>query len=174
MHRPAADQRQRGLLRRQVVNRAVQQVSAEPHHIRECAGHPDDRTPRPWQRRPDLMPGCSVAVSVSYAPVSAPQRAIRPAGSMSGTVELMSVQPARHPDPAEPYEVIHLGGETAAIVPLAELRRLRAVERHASREALEEAEIESTLAAHDEWVAAGCPGARSHEDVMAELLGSDQ
>jgi hypothetical protein len=39
---------------------------------------------------------------------------------------------------------------------------------------LEEAEIEATLAAHDEWVAAGCPGARSHEDVMAELLGRDQ
>jgi hypothetical protein len=37
-----------------------------------------------------------------------------------------------------------------------------------------EAEIEATLAAHDEWVAAGCPGARSHEDVMAELLGGDQ
>ena len=35
-------------------------------------------------------------------------------------------------------------------------------------------EIEATLAAHDEWVAAGCPGARSHEDVMAELLGSGQ
>jgi len=33
---------------------------------------------------------------------------------------------------------------------------------------------EATLAAHDEWVAAGCPGARSHEDVMAELLGSGQ
>ena len=87
---------------------------------------------------------------------------------MSGTVELMSVQPPSYPDPAEPYEVIHLGGEAAAIVPLAELRRLRAVERHASPEALEEAEIEATLAAHDEWVAAGCPGARSHEDVMAE------
>jgi hypothetical protein len=68
----------------------------------------------------------------------------------------------------------HLGGEAAAIVPLAELRRLRAVERHASPEALEEAEVEATLAAHDEWVAAGCPGARSHEDVMAELLGSGQ
>ena len=66
------------------------------------------------------------------------------------------------------------GMAAAAIVPLAELRRLRAVERHASPEALEEAEIEATLAAHDEWVAAGCPGARSHEDVMAELLGSDQ
>jgi hypothetical protein len=48
------------------------------------------------------------------------------------------------------------------------------VERYASPEALEEAEIEATLAAHDEWVAAGSPGARSHEEVMAELLGSDQ
>jgi hypothetical protein len=41
-------------------------------------------------------------------------------------------------------------------------------------QALEEAEVEATLATHDEWVAAGRPGARSHEDVMAELLGSDQ
>ena len=86
----------------------------------------------------------------------------------------MSVQSASGQVPAEPYEVIHLGGEAAAIVPLAELHRLRAVERHASPEALEEAEIEATLAAHDEWVAAGCPGARSHEDVMAELLGTDR
>ena len=44
----------------------------------------------------------------------------------------------------------------------------------ASPEVLEEAKIEATLAAHDEWVAAGCAGARSHEDVMAELLGGDQ
>jgi len=86
----------------------------------------------------------------------------------------MTTQPVGHPDRAEPYEVIHLGGEAAAIVPLAELRRLRGVERHASPEALEEAEIEATLAAHDEWVAAGRPGARSHEDVMAGLLGSEQ
>jgi hypothetical protein len=77
-------------------------------------------------------------------------------------------------DPTGPYEVIHLGGEAAAIVPLAELRRLRAVERHASPEALEEAEIEATLTAHDDWVAAGCLGALSHEEVMAELLGSDR
>ncbi len=61
--------------------------------------------------------------------------------------------------------LVHAG--TPSIVPLAELRRLRAVERHASREALEEAEIEATLAAHDEWVATGCPGARSHEDVAS-------
>jgi hypothetical protein len=86
----------------------------------------------------------------------------------------MTAEPASSPDSAGPFEVIHLGGEAAAIVPLAELRRLRAVERHASPRALEDAEIEATLAAHDEWVAAGCPGAMSHEEVMAELLGNDQ
>jgi hypothetical protein len=86
----------------------------------------------------------------------------------------MSAPSASSPEAGGPYEVIHLGGETAAIVPIAELRRLRAVERHASPEALEAAEIEATLAAHDEWVAAGCPGARSHEDVMAELFGGSR
>jgi hypothetical protein len=44
----------------------------------------------------------------------------------------ITAQPASHPDPDEPYEVIHLGGEAAAIVPLPELRWLRAVERRAS------------------------------------------
>jgi hypothetical protein len=83
-------------------------------------------------------------------------------------VKPMSAQPA---DSAEPYEVIHLGGEAAAIVPVAELRRLRAVERHASAEVLEDAEIEATLTGHDAWVREGRPGARPHDDVMAELLG---
>ena len=41
MHRPAADQRQRGLPGRQVVDRAVQQVSAEPHDIGVGAGGQD-------------------------------------------------------------------------------------------------------------------------------------
>jgi hypothetical protein len=83
----------------------------------------------------------------------------------------MSAQPADWPADAEPFEVIHLGGQAAAIVPLAELRRLRAIERHASPKAIEDAEIEAVLTAHDEWVAAGSPGARSHEDVARELLG---
>ncbi len=82
----------------------------------------------------------------------------------------MTAQPASNPDPGEPYEVIHLGGETAAIVPLTELRRLQAVARRAPAELLEEAEIEATLAAHREWTAAGRPGAVSHEEAMAELL----
>ena len=91
-----------------------------------------------------------------------------PAARANGTVSPMSAQPE------QPYEVIHLGGEAAAIVPLADLRRLQAVERHASPEAREDAEVEAALAAHDEWVAAGCPGALTHEEVMAELLGGDQ
>ena len=32
-------------------------------------------------------------------------------------------------------------------------------------------EIEATLAGHDEWLRAGRPGARAHDEVMAELLG---
>jgi hypothetical protein len=79
----------------------------------------------------------------------------------------MSAQPT---DSTEPYEVIHLGGEAAAIVPLADLRRLRAVEHLAPAGVREDAEIEATLAGHDEWLRAGRPGARPHADVMAELL----
>jgi hypothetical protein len=45
------------------------------------------------------------------------------------------------------------------------------VERRAPAEELEEAQIEATLAAHRAWVAAGRPGAVSHEEAMAELLG---
>jgi hypothetical protein len=75
------------------------------------------------------------------------------------------------PDSAQgAYEVIHLGGEAAAIVPLSDLRRLQAVQRQAPAELLEDAEIESTLAAHRDWAEAGRPGAVSHEEAMAELL----
>jgi hypothetical protein len=79
----------------------------------------------------------------------------------------MTAQPASEPGS---YEVIHLGGETAAIVPLAELRLLQAVQRHAPADVLEQAEIEATVQTHREWVAAGRPGAVSHEEAMAELL----
>ena len=79
----------------------------------------------------------------------------------------MTAYPASDPGP---YEVIHLGGESAAIVPVGDLRQLQAVQRHASPELLEEAEVETTLAEYREWVAAGRPGAVSHEVAMAELL----
>jgi hypothetical protein len=82
-------------------------------------------------------------------------------------VLVMTAQPAGGPGS---YEVIHLGGQAAAIVPLQDLRRLQAVQRHAPAELLEEAEMEATLAAYREWAAAGRPGAVSHEEAMAELL----
>ena len=86
----------------------------------------------------------------------------------------VSAQPTDDRGTGEPFEVIHLGGEAAAIVPLAELRRLRAVERRASATVLEEAEVEAALASHRAWVEAGRPGAVSHEEAMAELLGGDE
>jgi hypothetical protein len=92
-----------------------------------------------------------------------------PAGRYGGD---MTAQPAAHPDPGEQYEVIRLGGETAAIVPLTELLRLQAVARRAPAELLEEAEIEATLTAHRQWAAAGRPDAVSHQEAMTELLTS--
>jgi hypothetical protein len=82
----------------------------------------------------------------------------------------MTAQHTSTPDSAENYEVIHLGGEAAAIVPLSDLRRLQEVARRAPAEVVEQAEIETTLAAHREWVAQGRPGAVSHEQAMADLL----
>jgi len=79
----------------------------------------------------------------------------------------VSAQPAEHGDQ---YDVIHLGGETAVVVPVDEYQRLRALERHASAEDLDAAEADAILQRHRDWVAAGRPGARSHEEVMAELL----
>jgi hypothetical protein len=78
---------------------------------------------------------------------------------------------AQQADPYERYEFIHLGGQEAAIVPIHDLLRLQAVERLAPAEVVEQAEIHTTLAAHREWVAAGRPGATSHDEAMAELLG---
>jgi len=71
------------------------------------------------------------------------------------------------------YQVIELGGESAAIVPLSELRRLQALERLASAEAIDEAEIEAATTGYDQWVAAGCPGALTHAEVAASLLDRD-
>lgn len=110
------------------------------------------------------MAGSQVGYPVHHAPGAWP-----PGWSLDpGNVSAMTAQPD---DDLSSYEVIHLGGEAAAIVPLSELRRLQAVQRHASAELLEDAEVEATLAAHRDWVAAGRPGAVSHEVAMAELLG---
>ena len=83
----------------------------------------------------------------------------------------MSAQPAERD---EPYEVIHLGDQEAAIVPLDDLRRLRAIARHASPEALAAADLEEAAEIRrqtDDWIARGRPGAVSHEVFRKVLLG---
>ena len=65
-------------------------------------------------------------------------------------------QPTSDQDPHEPYEVIHLGGEAAAIVLLSDLRRLRAVERRAARGE----GISTTLHGRSRWDARSWVGCR--------------
>ena len=52
----------------------------------------------------------------------------------------MTAQPAAPGPDTGPYEVIHLGGQTAVVVPVADFLRLRALEQAASPQELEDAE----------------------------------
>ena len=63
-------------------------------------------------------------------------------------------QAASCPDTG-PYEVIHLGGQAAVVVPVADFLRLRALERAASPQELEDAE---DTAAMLEWEARDAAG----------------
>lgn len=80
----------------------------------------------------------------------------------------MTAQPMG--SPGEEPQVIHMTGD-AVVLPIDEYRRLRALDRLASAEEQEAALAESTMERHREWVAAGRPGAMSHEQVKAMLLG---
>jgi hypothetical protein len=77
------------------------------------------------------------------------------------------------PAGAGQHDVIHLGGEAAVVVPLAEYRRLRALEQLASPQELEGAELAAALEEYQEWSAAGRPGAVSHAQARRLLLGDD-
>jgi hypothetical protein len=87
-----------------------------------------------------------------------------------GTVGAMTAQPAGSAG-VGPHEVIHLGGEAAVVVPVAEYRRLRALEQLASPQEREDAETAAALEEYREWSAAGRPGAISHEQARRLLLG---
>ena len=91
--------------------------------------------------------------------------------AVAGTVAGMTAQPAG--PGTGPYEVIHLGGEAAVVVPEAEYRRLRALEQLASPQEREDAETAAALEEYREWSAAGRPGAISHEQARRLLLGED-
>ena len=73
-------------------------------------------------------------------------------------------------DPAA-HDVIHLGGEAAVVVPLAEYRRLRALAALASPDDLDGAEAAAAVEEYREWLAAGRPGVVSHDEARALLLG---
>ena len=65
--------------------------------------------------------------------------------------------PAHGPDTGS-YEVIHLGGHAAVVVPLAGFMRLRALQRLASAQELEDAEDTAAL---QEWRAREAAGQTS-------------
>jgi hypothetical protein len=69
----------------------------------------------------------------------------------------MSAQP--DDGPVGPYEVIHLGGEAAVVVPMADFMRLRALERFASAEELADAEDAAAL---QEWKTREAAGETSY------------
>jgi hypothetical protein len=64
-----------------------------------------------------------------------------------------------------------LSGPSAVVVPVDEYRRLRALERRATEADLDVAEADAIMQGYREWAAAGRPGAVSHEEAMAQLLG---
>ena len=80
----------------------------------------------------------------------------------------MSLQNAGYSD----YEQgTTLCGPTAVVVPVDEYRKLRALERRATEADLDVAEADAIMQGYREWAAAGRPGAVSHEEAMAALLG---
>jgi hypothetical protein len=87
------------------------------------------------------------------------------------TVAGMTAQ-AAGPAGDGPHEVIHLGGESAVVVPVAEYRRLRALDQMASPQEREDAETAAALEEYREWSAAGRPGAISHEQARRLLLAA--
>jgi hypothetical protein len=83
----------------------------------------------------------------------------------------MTAQPAGSapgPDTGS-YEVIHLGGQAAVVVPFTDFLRLRALERRASAEALEDAEDDAALADWQARAAAGQTSYVPHDEVRRRL-----
>jgi hypothetical protein len=81
----------------------------------------------------------------------------------------MSAGPAESGDD---HDVIHLGGETAVVVPRHEHGMLAAPGKRSSAGEIAEAGIDAAITEHEAWKTAGRPGGTiPHEVAMAELLG---
>ncbi len=66
---------------------------------------------------------------------------------------------------ADVHEMIHVGGETAVVVPLNEYRVLAEFRMQATPEAIEEAEGKALIAGYDDWVTRARSGAKSQRQV---------
>jgi hypothetical protein len=80
----------------------------------------------------------------------------------------MSLQPAGYSDHDNGAT---FSGPSAVVVPVDEYRRLRALERRATEADLDVAEADAIMQGYREWTAVGRPGALSHDQAMAQLLG---
>jgi hypothetical protein len=85
----------------------------------------------------------------------------------------MTAQPAGRipvtgPD-TRPYEVIHLGGQAAVVVPVSDFLRLRALEQAASPQELEDAEDTAALSDWQAREAAGQTSYVAHDEVLRRL-----
>ncbi len=89
----------------------------------------------------------------------------------TGTVSGMTAEPAGAAGAR--HEVIHLGGEAAVVVPMAEYRRMRALERLASPQEREDADTAAALEDYREWSAAGRPGAIPHGQARGLLFSGE-
>jgi hypothetical protein len=76
--------------------------------------------------------------------------------------------PASDPDTG-PYEVIHLGGQAAVVVPVSDFLRLRALEQAASAQELEDAEDKAALANWRAREAAGQTSYVPHDEALRRL-----
>lgn len=72
--------------------------------------------------------------------------------------------------PLGDHDIIHLGNETAVVVPVHEYRTLKALRDRASADEIDQAETDAAIAEYEEWIAAGRPGELTHDEAMARLL----
>ena len=85
----------------------------------------------------------------------------------------MSAQPAGRIPASDldtgPYEVIHLGGQAAVVVPVSDFLRLQALEQAASARELEDAEDKAALADWSAREAAGQTSYVAHDEALRRL-----
>ncbi len=84
------------------------------------------------------------------------------------TAQPADPMPVTGPDTGA-YEVIHLGGQVAVVVPVSDFLRLRALEQAASPQELEDAEDKAALADWRARDAAGQTSYVSHDEVLRRL-----